>query len=108
MNALVVWWLLLKIDSDSKSNPEHSFNTLGKDINVIFPRMLKVRILKLKVTAQSVKVKLATVVEGDPKAPFLIATHRDAREGATPFPGLLNFTLDTRLIMPSVKQRGNK
>ena len=36
------------------------------------------------------KVKLATVVEGYPKAPFTIAT---------PFPGLLHFTLETYLIM---------
>ena len=40
-------------------------------------------------------VKLVTVVEGDPKAPFSIAT---------PFPGLLHFTLDPYLIMLSVKQ----
>ena len=33
---------------------------------------------------------MATVVEGDPKAPFLIATT---------FPGLLHFTLDTYLKM---------
>ena len=36
-------------------------------------------------------VKLATVVEGDQKAPFLIGT---------PFLGLLHFTLDTYIILP--------
>ena len=35
-----------------------------------------------------------TVVEGDPKASFQLLLHRNAREGATPFPGLLHFTLD--------------
>ena len=46
------------------------------------------------------KVKLATVVEGDPKVPFSIAT----TPSATPFPGLLHFTLDPRLTMLRVKQ----
>ena len=42
------------------------------------------------------KVKLATVVEGNLKAPFSIAT--------TTLLGLLHFTLDPYLIMLSVKQ----
>ena len=50
------------------------------------------------------KVKLATIVEGDPKALFSIAVG----EGATPFPRLLLFTLDPYLIMLSVKQEGIK
>ena len=41
------------------------------------------------------KEKLVTVVEGDQKAPFSIATTQRCREGITPFPGLLHFTLDT-------------
>ena len=41
---------------------------------------------------------LATVVEDD----------RGVGEGATPFPGLLHFTLDTYLIFLSVKQGGIK
>ena len=45
-------------------------------------------------------IKLATVVEGDPKSPFLIGVG----EGAIPFPGFLHFTLDPYLIMLSVKQ----
>ena len=45
------------------------------------------------------KVKLATVVEGDPKASFSIAT---------PFPGLLHFTINPYLRMVSVKQGGIK
>ena len=43
---------------------------------------------------------LATVVEGDLKVPFSITTTPRCREGATPFPGLLHFTLYTYLIMP--------
>ena len=48
--------------------------------------------------------KLATIVEDDSKAPFSIATTPGCREGATPFPGLLHFTLDPYIIMLSVKQ----
>ena len=54
------------------------------------------------------KVKLATVVEGYPKAPFPIATTPRYREGTTPLLRLLHFTLETNLIMLSVKQRGIK
>ena len=55
------------------------------------------------------KVKLATLVEGDQKAPFSIATTPRCRwEGATPFSELLHFTLDTYLLLPSVKQGGIK
>ena len=45
-----------------------------------------------------------TIVEGDPRVPFPIATTQGVVEGATPFPGLLHFTLDPYLIMLSVKQ----
>ena len=45
---------------------------------------------------------------GDQKAPFSIATTVDVGEGATPFSGLLHFTLDTYLILLSVKQGGIK
>ena len=51
---------------------------------------------------------MATVVEGERKVPFSIATTLRYREGATPFPGLLHFTLYTYLIMLSVKQGGIK
>ena len=53
-------------------------------------------------------VNLATVVEGDLKAPFLIATTQRCREGATPFLGLLHFTVDPYLIMLSIKQGRSK
>ena len=39
--------------------------------------------------------KILTVVEGDPKAPF---SNLRVRKGATTFPGLLYFTLDTYLV----------
>ena len=52
--------------------------------------------------------KLATIVEGNPKAPFLIATTPMCRGGHYSFPGLLCFTLDPYLIMLSVKQGGIK
>ena len=49
------------------------------------------------------KVKLATRVEGNPKL-----LHQGVGESATPFPGLLHFSLDPYLIMLSVKQGGIK
>ena len=54
------------------------------------------------------KVKLATIVEGNPKAPFSIATTPRCRGGRYSFPGWLYFTLDPHLIMLSVKQGGIK
>ena len=39
----------------------------------------------MQANGTSKKMKLATVVKGDPKAPFLLAT---------PFPGLLYFNLE--------------
>ena len=51
---------------------------------------------------------LATLVESDPKGPFQQLPHQGVREGATPFPGLLHFTLDPYLIMLSDKQDGIK
>ena len=54
------------------------------------------------------KVKLATIVEGNPKAPFSIATTPRCRGGRYSFPGWLYFTLDSHLIMLSVKQGGIK
>ena len=54
------------------------------------------------------KVKLATIVEGNPKAPFSIATTPMCRGGRYSFSGLLYFTLDPYLIMLSAKQGGIK
>ena len=56
----------------------------------------------------SYKVKLATIVEGNPKAPFSIATTPMCRGGRYSFPGLHYFTLDPYLMMLSVKQGGIK
>ena len=49
-----------------------------------------------------------SIVEGDSKALFSIATTLIYRRGRYSFPGLLHFTLDTYLIMLSVKQGGIK
>ena len=68
---------------------------LGNDVKQIEP-------------SRDIKVKLATIVVGDQKASFSVATMPKYRGGATPFPGLLHFTLDTYLILLSVKQGGNK
>ena len=48
--------------------------------------------------------KLASAVEGDPKVTFSNATTPRCREVCYLFPELLHFTLDTYLIMLSVKQ----
>ena len=48
------------------------------------------------------------IVEGNPKAPFSIATTPRCTGGRYSFPGLLYFTLDPYLIMLSVKQGGIK
>ena len=45
-----------------------------------------------------------TLVKGDLEAPFSMATTRDVGESATPFHGLLYFTLDPYLIVLNVKQ----
>ena len=55
-----------------------------------------------------VSKKLATLVEGDLKAPFSIATTIRCRVVTTPFPGLFYFTLDPYLIMLSAQQSGIK
>ena len=52
-------------------------------------------------------IKLSTIIEGDPKAPFSIATtSMCVSEGATPFFGLLHFPLI--LTLNAVKQGGIK
>ena len=53
---------------------------------------------------QYTKVKLATIDEDNPKAPFSIATTSRLKVGRNPFLGLLHFILDPYLIMLSVKQ----
>ena len=54
------------------------------------------------------RTKLATLVEGDQKAPFSIATTLTCRRGHYFNPRLLYFTLDMYLILLSVKQGGIK
>ena len=51
---------------------------------------------------------MATIVEGNPKVTFSIATTLRCRGGRYSFPGWLHFTLDLYLIMLSVKQGGIK
>ena len=50
------------------------------------------------------KVKLVTVVKGDQKAPFSIATTLRCMGGRYSIPWLLHFSLDLYLIMLNVKQ----
>ena len=54
------------------------------------------------------KKMLATVIEGDVKALFSIAIIPRCMKDATPSSDLLHFTLDSYLIMLSVKQGGIK
>ena len=57
---------------------------------------------------EGIKVKLATVVEGNLKAPFSIATTQRCGGGHYSFPWIAPTTLDMYLIMLSVKHRGIK
>ena len=50
-------------------------------------------------------VKLVTLVESEPKAPFSIATTPMCSGGETLYPALFHFTLDPHLIMQSVKHQ---
>ena len=51
---------------------------------------------------------LATLVEGDQKAPFSIATTLRSRGGHNSIPWIFHFTLNPYLIILSVKQVGIK
>ena len=51
---------------------------------------------------------MATLVEGDPKAPFSIAITPECRRGSYSFPGLLHFTLDPYLTVLEAKLGGIK
>ena len=69
---------------------------------ILLPQQTEQKHLSLQVFMLINKnVKLVTIVEGDQKAPFSIRPplHRGVGEDATPFPGLLHFTLDTYLIL---------
>ena len=52
------------------------------------------------------KVNLPTVIVGEHKAVFSIATRHGIEEDAASSPGLLHFTLDLYHIMQSFKQGG--
>ena len=71
-------------------------------VTIIIGKKLHFLISVLKYSSFKCEIKLVAMVEGDPKAPFSIATTQGVGEGATPFPGLLHFTLDPYLIMLSV------
>ena len=53
-------------------------------------------------------IELATLVEGDPKTPFLIATIPRCCGVTTSFYGLLHLILTPQLTLLSVKQGGIK
>ena len=69
----------------------------------------QINILKTIITWQVKKSKVGDHSRGWPEGSlFDSLLHQGVGEGATPFPGLLHFTLDPYLIMPSVKQGGIK
>ena len=53
-------------------------------------------------------IYISKVGDRSRELPFQLLLHRDIGEGATPFPGLLHFTLDPYLIMLNVKPGGIK
>ena len=93
---------------------EHSFlidkyscqmvNTLPSDIfnsSAISPNF---NLQSAKISLQQLVVKLATVVEGDPKAPFSIATTPRCWGGCYSFPWSVPLYFGPYLIMLSIKQ----
>ena len=75
-------------------------NTLSKTLTI--------KLSTLGIERIYIYIYIYKVVQGDPKAPFSIASTPRNREGASPFSGLLHFTLDSYRIMLSVKLRGIK
>ena len=63
-------------------------------------KCLKTKFLKKKSSLSTYKSKVGSLFDS--------LLHQGVGEGATPFPGLLHFTLDLYLIMLSVKQGGIK
>ena len=47
--------------------------------------------------------KVGDLIRRSPEGSFSIATTPSCKDGASPFPGLLHFTLDSYLIMLIVK-----
>ena len=82
-------------NNNNNNNNNDNNNVVFNSITVKLTKFLNLLKMKNKVKVK----KLATVVKGDPKDCFSIATL---------FPGLFYFTLDLYLIMPSVKQGGIK
>ena len=69
---------------------------------------LHCRITFILTIKEIVKVKLATLVKGDPKAPFSIATTQRCMEGCYSISWIDQLSLDIYLIMMSFKQSGIK
>ena len=77
-----------------------------KNLNIIITVFTLLAHCLIGVFSFACKVKLATIVEGDLKAPFSIATTPRYREGRYSFPGLLHYPWS--FIMLNVKQSGIK
>ena len=87
----------------TKNRPVDSCISLGFPIFVVWRKAISMAVIFSKL-----KGKLATVIEGDRKAPFSIATTSRCREGRCTFPRIAPLYLDTYLILLSVKQGGIK
>ena len=72
-----------------------SFNIYIYNVNTHEDRVTEMLLWKLNASATR-------------RLPFQLLLYPSVGEGATPFPGLFHFTLDTYLIMLSVKQGGIK
>ena len=83
----------------------HSFSK-GDNYLYMYVRISVSIQVSARIDACVLLMLLATVVEGDLKAPFSIATTLKYMGGHYFFPGLLHFTLDPYLLMLSVKQGG--
>ena len=112
----IIKWMLAEIKRNGYKSKETNRLPQNASSNVFTSRENKHterRLIQLELTKKTItiwlkKLLLATIVEGDLKAPFSIATTPRCRGGRYSFPGLLYFTLDPYLIMLSVKQGGIK
>ena len=97
--------------SETQFQPGFELSSLVHFLTMITIAPCKYPLIYIYIYIYIYKVKLANLVKGDLMAPFPIPTTprcRGGHYGTTPFPGLLHFTLNTYLIIPSIKQGGIK
>ena len=91
MCSLIIWKIGVNIEVDYA---QYSYNLKENNQNYsLYCFKMIIRSISLMKVLIYISKKLATVVEGDPKAPFSIATAPRYRGRRYSFPGLLHFSL---------------